>query len=137
MMMMIINSYHKSAGVWRIQGNILRQNICYIRWQVNLPFGQRPIMHTTDVTLYGGHSVRRQGARLVRTNGGSIAQCFTGIDMSNQIVILHHLLLNQIKYLLLLLLLLSLLLLLLIIIHWIKIKWNGNLGIIHLFLNAH
>jgi len=45
---------------------------------------------TCNVALYNSHSIGRECARLVWTDGCCIAHCFTCVKMPHKIIIMHH-----------------------------------------------
>ena len=43
---------------------------------------------STQITLHHGHAIGCEGSRFVRAYGRRVAHCLTGVQMTNQIIIL-------------------------------------------------
>ena len=49
-----------------------------------------PVMLVANISLHHGHAVGGQRARLVGADGRSIAHGLAGIQVTHQVVVLHH-----------------------------------------------
>lgn len=62
--------------------------ITSIQSVINRPLPYSP---TINVRVDYGHSVRGQGSRLIGADRGRISHRFTGVQMTNEVIIEHHL----------------------------------------------
>lgn len=87
--MAIFTAHHNLGGVGAVDPDAQDKQV------QNLGRNQVRLWHifveaTCDVGLHHGHAVHGQGAGLVGTDGRGVAHRLAGIQVANQVVVLHH-----------------------------------------------
>lgn len=87
--MAIFAAHHNLGGVGAVDSNAQDKQV------ENLGRDQVWLRHifveaSGNVGLHHGHAVHGQRARLVRTDGRGVAHGLTGVQVANQVVVLHH-----------------------------------------------
>ena len=77
--------------------HLIKPTVAGLTAEFNTEDWTRPgsAVRTSDVALDNCHPVGSQSAGLVRTDCRSVAHRFTGVQMSHQVVIVHHFLYNS------------------------------------------
>lgn len=73
--------YHNSGSVGGVEANGSNENVDHALGD-GLVLGNALVVHPTDVTLHGCHSIRCQRARFVRANGRRIAHRLARVQVT-------------------------------------------------------
>ena len=86
-------SHHNLRSVGAIDSNRANQHLQH-HWIELFRIWDLVEVLVTSISLHHSHSVGGQGASLIRADGSGIAHGLTCIQVTNQVVILHHFLMT-------------------------------------------
>ncbi len=91
----IFTAYHNLGGIGAIDPDTLDEHVQDLgRNQVRLR--HLFVVASCDVGLHHRHAVHSERARLVGADGRSVAHRLTGIQVADQVVVLHHFLKKEV-----------------------------------------
>lgn len=82
-------SHQDLGGVSRVDGDAVDHNF-QSPWFDVVRFGDSFVVCVANVGLHHRHAVHGQCSRLIRADGGSVTHRLAGVQVTHQVVVLHH-----------------------------------------------